>query len=254
MRSLFVLAVMAACRVPDVDLNGRMCPCAAGWTCDPATQTCVQSLVADAGVDMPAPTCPGFFCDDFESGNTSRWTTTNVTATATLVVQTATVHTGTFALDSNVPAIQNGSIAAVIERFPAKSTGTLAVRAWFYLPQPLIHFDSVITLFGAPNHLATVDADDTQHWTVTENGTGSADHQSSAVAVQNTWVCVELDYTFAPPMITLYLGDVPIINVPAVDAGAAYSEARVGVSRADAAGSRALTDDVVLATQHVGCN
>jgi hypothetical protein len=253
-RSLFVLAGLAACKVPDVDLNSRMCPCVDGWTCDPTTQRCVQSVV-DAAVDMPvAPTCPGFFCDDFESGDTSRWSGTSVTPTATLVVQTATVHRGMHALDGNVPAIADGSIAAVVEHFPAKSSGMIAARGWFYLPQPLIHFDSVITVFGAPNHYITVDADDTQNWTVTENGTASADHHSAAIAMQNAWVCVEVNYTFAPATITLYLGDVPIIDVPAVDTGPAYTEARVGVSRADAAGAHALTDDVVLATQHVGCN
>src|SRR5262249_28306826 len=145
--------------------------------------------------------------------------------------------------DGTVPAIANGSIAAGIQQFPAISTGVLAVRAWLYLPQPLIHFDSVITVFGAPNHYATVDGDDTEHWTVTENGTAGADHHSTAIAVQNSWLCVELDYTFAAPNIKLYLGDVPIIDVAAVDSGAAYTEVRVGMSRADAAGARALADD-----------
>jgi hypothetical protein len=251
-RLLFVLAAVAACRVPDLDLDGKRCPCAPDWTCDVASQTCVQGLPIDSAVDTQ-PACLGLFCDGFESGDTSRWTAVTMTPTATLSVQTAVVHAGSFALDCTVPAIANGSLAAVIERFPAASTGMLAARAWFYLPQPLIHFDSVITLFGT-GHVVTTDADDTQHWTVTENGTTSSDHHSSAVAVENMWQCVELDYTFAPATIALYLGDVPIVDVPAVDIGAAYTEARVGISRADVAGSRAIVDDVVIATAHVGCN
>jgi hypothetical protein len=255
MRPLFVLAVVAACRVPDVNLTGRMCPCADGWVCDPATQTCVQQPSPDAaGVEPMPPSCVGFFCDGFESGDTSRWTGTSITPTSTLVVETATAHGGSFGLDGAVPAIANGSIAAVVEQFPAISTGMVAARAWLYLPQPLIHFDSVVTFFGQPNHYITVDGDDTQHWTVTENGNAGADHHATAVVAQNAWLCVEIDYAFSPPTIALYLGDVPIIDEAAVDTGPAYTELRVGMTRADAAGARAIADDVVIATQHIGCN
>jgi hypothetical protein len=245
---------MAACRVPDVDLDGKRCPCASGWTCDVSSQTCVEGVPIDAAVD--ARGCAGMFCDGFESGDMSRWTSVLVTPTATLDVQSTTVHGGSFALDCTVPAIGSGSIAAVVEGFSPVSTGVLAVRAWFYLPQPLIHFDSVITLLGAgmPNHIVTIDADDTQHWTATESGTAGIDHHSTAVAAENSWTCVEVDYTFAPANIALYIGDVPVIDEAAVDTGAMYGEARVGVSRADAAGSRAIVDDIVIAAQHIGCN
>src|SRR5262249_32464148 len=152
-------------------------------------QTCVQGALIDAAPD--GPTCAGTFCDGFESGDTSRWTSVSVTPTATLGVESAMGHSGSFALDCTVPAIGNGSIAAVVDGFTLVSTGLLAVRAWLYLPQPLIHFDSVITLFGAgtPNHIMTLDADDTQHWTATESGTAGIDHQSTAVAAENTWTC-----------------------------------------------------------------
>jgi len=41
MRALLVLVIgLAACSVPDVDLEGKQCPCAAGYVCDKPTNRC----------------------------------------------------------------------------------------------------------------------------------------------------------------------------------------------------------------------
>jgi lectin-like protein len=54
-----------ACRVADVDLDGRQCPCVPGWICDTPTNTCVRDPTlpdaepADAAADAPPGTpCP----------------------------------------------------------------------------------------------------------------------------------------------------------------------------------------------------
>jgi len=53
--SIIVVLGMAACVVPEVNLEGRPCPCTSGWVCDEATNTCVQTDVMDASVaDVPA--------------------------------------------------------------------------------------------------------------------------------------------------------------------------------------------------------
>ena len=256
-----MLAVAAACRVASVDYAGKQCPCPSGYSCDPAAMTCVRGALADAAVDAGV-SCPadGFFCDGFETGDTSRWSTTDVSAGATLAVESATVHTGAFALDGNVPAMPtNGALSAVIEQFPTLSTGTLAARMWLYLPQPLVNFDSVLTLGSSP-HTITIDADNGGHWTATEH-TPSAnppDHVSTTLAVTAAWTCLELDYQFATgvgaAVITLYIQDGVVLTVAAADPAAMYGQARVGVSRADMAGDEVIADDVVLATQHIGCN
>ncbi|MCK6538349.1 MAG: hypothetical protein L6Q84_35705, partial [Polyangiaceae bacterium] len=43
-RSMLVAGglLLFACAVDQVDLEGKQCPCAKGWTCDPTTQRCVQ--------------------------------------------------------------------------------------------------------------------------------------------------------------------------------------------------------------------
>jgi Tol biopolymer transport system component len=52
MRPWLFALVLCACRVPDVDLSGRMCPCIDSYVCDPATQTCVREL-PDGAADAP---------------------------------------------------------------------------------------------------------------------------------------------------------------------------------------------------------
>jgi hypothetical protein len=48
------LLVFAGCSVPVVDLTGKSCPCAPGYTCNPTTNTCVGGLATDAQVfDAP---------------------------------------------------------------------------------------------------------------------------------------------------------------------------------------------------------
>lgn len=63
MRVAIVLAGCAAsaCSVGPLDLTGKQCPCADGWTCDLGTNTCVGGpsdapVVADARIDAPPGT------------------------------------------------------------------------------------------------------------------------------------------------------------------------------------------------------
>jgi hypothetical protein len=60
-----VAAAAAACSIGPVDLNGKQCPCADGWTCDTVTNTCVEgpadapaSADASPGLDGPSDATP----------------------------------------------------------------------------------------------------------------------------------------------------------------------------------------------------
>ena len=55
MKTLVAVAVLAACKVPAVDLTGKHCPCASGFTCDDNTQLCVQGDIVDAPPDTQTP-------------------------------------------------------------------------------------------------------------------------------------------------------------------------------------------------------
>jgi hypothetical protein len=47
-----LLVLVTGCRVSDLDLQGKQCPCVTAWVCDEATNTCVPDpTFADARVD-----------------------------------------------------------------------------------------------------------------------------------------------------------------------------------------------------------
>lgn len=51
--ALVALTLAGACRVDELALDGKQCPCAPGWICEAATDTCVR------GDDAAAPDAPG---------------------------------------------------------------------------------------------------------------------------------------------------------------------------------------------------
>lgn len=80
------LAASAACSVDPLDLSGKRCPCADGFVCDDATESCVAagSLVADGGAaddaqaDAPARDAGGRITvfelrAVWQTGNAIRW-------------------------------------------------------------------------------------------------------------------------------------------------------------------------------------
>src|ERR1041385_2175652 len=58
---VIVLAALAlaACRIHDLDLTGKPCPCPDGWVCDPATSTCARSAMPPGdAADAPGDIAP----------------------------------------------------------------------------------------------------------------------------------------------------------------------------------------------------
>src|SRR5262249_47540618 len=54
-----VLLCTVGCRIHDVDLTGKACPCPSDYVCDLSTQTCVHSLPIDARRDDGGDAAPG---------------------------------------------------------------------------------------------------------------------------------------------------------------------------------------------------
>jgi hypothetical protein len=55
-RALLLAAALlapSACKVDELDLEGKACPCVAGFTCETSTNTCVRDPVDAAMVDVP---------------------------------------------------------------------------------------------------------------------------------------------------------------------------------------------------------
>jgi hypothetical protein len=54
--SVAIALVTAACSIGPVDLDGKQCPCADGWTCNTATNTCVGGATDAPVADAPPGT------------------------------------------------------------------------------------------------------------------------------------------------------------------------------------------------------
>src|SRR6185436_9811573 len=129
-----------------------------------------------------------------------------------------------------VPAIRDGAAAAAVLDFPAMSSGTIAVRQWVYLPVPLVRFDTVLTVRGVQSQYVTVAGDFSGRWVATEHDPTAAtvtDHHTTVTAVLDKWTCVELDYSFAPPTIHVYVDDALILDERAADPAPVYDKAWV---------------------------
>src|SRR5258706_14035887 len=50
-----VLLGVAACRISNIDVAGKACPCPGGWYCDPATTTCSLTPPSDAVIPDGSP-------------------------------------------------------------------------------------------------------------------------------------------------------------------------------------------------------
>ncbi len=55
-RALVGLTLAAGCSVPNIDLEGRPCPCLGGWQCEAETQTCVRGAGENSGTAQGSST------------------------------------------------------------------------------------------------------------------------------------------------------------------------------------------------------
>lgn len=218
----------------------------------------VDSPLLD-GESPPPGGCPSFavFCDDFESGNTSRWDTTVLDGPATLVVSTMRARSGTFALEAQVgPDDQDAGEASLVRAIPPHSTGVLAARLWINLAAPLRYFNLVFDFRAQAGEYVTIGGDNNGNWVSTENdGTIAFDHLTTTPTPPlDTWTCVELVYSFTPSTrIQFYVNDGIVLDAPSVHDAPSLDEVRIGVTRADMLGFTVYVDDLAVATQRIGC-
>jgi hypothetical protein len=212
------------------------------------------------GDGQPIAQCPPFatFCDGFETGDTSLWPAPKIDTGGSLVVESSIVHTGRYALRGSMPSGSvAGDCACVGDNFAPITSGMFAVRAWVYQPQALINFDAVFLLYNkVTNNYLLVGGDGAGKWVASEQSSlGLNDLTSATVVPQNTWLCVELDYTFVngAPLVAVYVDDLSVISATGRDPMPSFALAQLGVARTDTGGSTTILDDVVFATQHIGC-
>jgi hypothetical protein len=229
-----------------------------------AADAAADATAGDAA-DVDAPpmaACPGFatLCEGFEGADLTQWTRLELYGPAMAEINGVRPRTGALGLEATVDAAAtDDSAAAPTLRFPAITTGTLATRIWFNLDAPLEAFNLLVVFRNhQTGRYATAGGNNPGNWVATEQTPGGLFDHNSTIATPPlaTWTCVELVYTFPGPQagrIQLYVDDVAVVDVPANDATAAFTEVQVGIARGDEAGFHVFVDDVVIAEQRIGC-
>jgi hypothetical protein len=195
-------------------------------------------------------------CDDFENGFL-RWTG-SYTSTGSLLDSPVRPRTPTHSLEADAsPTFTASSAANVYLDIPRRSTGMIAVRMWVSTPQPLINFDSILVVIDPGAQYVAVGADTNGTWTVTETVmTSLVDVRGTTSLPIDTWTCVELDYRFPDSgnSFELFVDDAIAVASNTSIVTPSFTRVVVGIARADIAGYHVFIDDVVIATQHIGCS
>ena len=204
--------------------------------------------------------CPtgSIFCDDFETGNFSKWTGTTVKQDAgSTTVQTAIKAHGTYAMK----ALGNGAPAPgdvyseAIKNF-TPTAPPLALRANVYFPATLGKFQHVLALYenetGSTNEFS-IGGDNNNTWVVTENEANAPDEHSDMVpTTAGVWHCVELVID-AGGMVTLFVDNHKLIGPWQRASNITYSTLLVGVTRSVSTDLVAYIDDVAVGPSRLYC-
>jgi len=215
----------------------------------------------DAGTDgNVAVTCPAdaILCDDFETGDLSKWSHQVLNGIAPSVnVTTSVKHGGNHALQLSYPGGSGTSGTAAVAFPHMVNTGTFAVREWVLSPDPLTKFDLVLTETNrTTNQFVTAGGNNSALWVSSEQNAAGLliDHDSSVPTAIAQWTCVETVITLdAPPQVQLFIDGAQVLSVPLDDMAPAYTETQIGLARADQAGDRLYVDDVAIALSRIGC-
>ena len=214
----------------------------------------------------PAPTCayPGaLICDDFEGGQKPYWTVVaNAPAQASL--ETCLVHGGSTALWAR----PTGGIPVQVQEqlSPAVAAGNLFVRTFLYLPSSatLPNWTVLYEVWDSPTNWTNKISIDLQpDGSVTLNNWAGAGKSktsltsATAVIPRDQWTCVELEIVVdkVNGATRLYLDDTQVVTSTG-NIRTRGTRAFCTVSTGAVPGDAPLDlyqDDLVVATQRVGC-
>lgn len=232
-----------------------------------------DARVTDAFVtDSPASDadaasfCPTFavFCDDLETGNLIKWTSLFQTNGGKVTVADAPVYAGKKAMralagsstlvDGSFPAVAAGARITI----PAVTSGMLVVHARVYMPITLTNDTTFIKVFGA-------NAVDDMNVKIGINGVPKVDGDTPNAGAEKlgmkklptgSWVCVEWQTTVA------VLGHQKLLVGSGIEVDAdedtstslGFDSVQLGFQASNGSITQeVLFDDVVIATQPVGC-
>jgi hypothetical protein len=204
--------------------------------------------------------CPpgAIFCDDFETGNTSKWSYTAIKQDAgTVNVQSMTKAHGTYALrvlGNGAPA--PGDIYSEVVKIFTPTAPPFALRANVFFPTTLNNFQHVIALYEndqSSTNEFSLGGDSNGTWAVTENEANAPDRHSDMVPTDaGKWHCIELVID-AAGMVTFYVDNHLLIGPWQRTSAISYSALYVGVPRSVSADYVAYIDDVAIGPSRLYC-
>jgi hypothetical protein len=221
-------------------------------------------LITPADMSMPADmagACPvgAVICDDFETGDTSKWNTPDVEAPSTISVDKVQVHSPMHSLHGVSPANgSNESRALVSKAFNKAPPMTLSVRLWLYAQTTPGRYGLFLGLRKNGSANLNLGTNQNNMIAMTVNDGSQPDVISATALPLMQWVCVQLrvDYPTTTPSqgrVRVYLGKTQVLDfVPA----SLVSDGIVQVGLVRAPGDDALAlfeDDVVAAYEDTPC-
>jgi hypothetical protein len=203
--------------------------------------------------------CPidAIFCDDFESGDTSHWTSNSAKPAGIASFTVDGTHAlGKFAFDGQSLATSTTSTDAEVEIDPTLgSPSLLSARFYVYAESYPGGYALFYSAFGGTgdNFGYAVGVDGSQNWVITQDQANSPDLHSTLAMTYNAWHCVELVVDYGGNKIELDVDGTAVImtqptmlTVPNVIYG--------GLPRAPSGvASRIWFDDFALASHRIGC-
>ena len=203
--------------------------------------------------------CPpgATFCDDFELGNFSRWSSTQVKYAdmGTVVPSMAHAAHGIYSAHATGSGVSGADNYIELEKdFPSGIAPPLALRANVWSAAPLGSYTMVIALYDNTTNGFSLGGDNNATWVLTENQTlgGAPDRHSTLATPGPGWHCVEL-VVDAGGNVSVYVDENQIIAPFARISAVAYTGFFFGIPRTVVAGTDVFIDDVAVGPSRLYC-
>lgn len=208
---------------------------------------------SDAAVVSACP-MDTILCDDFESGDASKWTPGIEEPKPEVLLQVDTVrpHGGSYSLHTQViKGTLTTSLNRSLEEDLAPIQPPFAMRTFVYNVDILDDF-TLIFLFWAGNDTISLGGGGGGFWAMTEDfGSSSTDHISSTMVPTGAWTCVEVVHDGS--QVHLYTDGIErLVFAPMVTGP--FDKISAGMPRwPPRRDTEVFVDDFVLAKSRVGC-
>jgi hypothetical protein len=208
-----------------------------------------------------AGVCPvgAVICDDFESGNTSKWNTPDIEAPSTITVDKVQAHSPMYSLHGAAPANgSNESRALIAKAFNKAPPMILSVRLWLYAQTTPGRYGLFLGLRKNGTANLNLGTNQNNMIAMTVNDGNQPDVVSTTALPLGQWVCVQLrvDYPTTTPSqgrVRVFLNKATVLDFvpnPLVSDGIV----QVGVVRAPGDDPLVMfEDDVVAAYEDTPC-